>query len=74
MRLFVESDHIHSNPNKKMRSTRNYSLEAFIAKMSRDDARANREMGAATAPKGVHAGKEVSNHSKTPTGREPAAH
>ena len=56
-----------------MRSTRNYSLEAFIAKMSRDDAKANRDMNNA-APKGAHAGKEVSNHSKTATGREPTAH
>ncbi len=56
-----------------MRSSRNYSLEAFIAKASRDDARANREMGAANAPKGSHAGKEVSNHSKTAAGSEPTA-
>ncbi|MCF7788381.1 MAG: hypothetical protein K9N47_19830 [Prosthecobacter sp.] len=56
-----------------MRSSRNYTLEAFIAKMSRDDAKAHREMDHATAPKGAHAGKEVSNHSKTATGREPSA-
>ena len=56
-----------------MRSSRNYSLEAFIAKASRDDAKANREMGHATAPKGAHFGKEVSNHSKTAAGREPTA-
>ncbi len=78
MRLFVESDklssdHIHSNPHKNMRSTRNYSLEAFIAKASRDDAKTHREMGHATPPKGAHTGKEVSNHSKTAAGREPTA-
>jgi hypothetical protein len=56
-----------------MRSSRNYTLDAFIAKMSRDDARTIREMGHATAPKGAHAGKEVSNHSKTAAGREPTA-
>jgi len=54
-----------------MRSSRNSSLNAFLAKMSRDDARANREMGHA-APKGPHAGKEVSNPSKTSAGREPS--
>lgn len=56
-----------------MRSTRNYSLEAFIAKASRDDAKTHREMGHATPPKGAHTGKEVSNHSKTAAGREPTA-
>ena len=79
MRLFVESVKLSQitfiqTPSKNMRSTRNYSLEAFIAKASRDDAKTNREMGMATAPKGAHAGKEVSNHGKTATGREPAAH
>lgn len=54
-----------------MRSSRNSSLNAFLAKMSRDDAKANREMGHATAPKGPQAGKEASNHSKTADGREP---
>lgn len=56
-----------------MRSSRSYYLEALIAKMSRDDARTNREMGTPTAPKGAHAGKEVSNPSKTSAGREPSA-
>ena len=57
-----------------MRSSRNYSLEAFIAKASRDDAKTHREMGHATATKGAHFGKEVSNHSKTAAVREPTAH
>jgi|GEM_PF-5288255 len=56
-----------------MRSSRHYYLEALIAKMSRDDARTNREMGTAAAPKGAHAGKEVSNPSKNSAGREPSA-
>jgi hypothetical protein len=56
-----------------MRSSRSYYLEALIAKMSRDDARTNREMGTPTAPKGPHVGKEVSNPSKTSAGREPTA-
>lgn len=56
-----------------MRSSRHYYLEALIAKMSRDDARTNREMGTPTAPKGALAGKEVSNPSKTSAGREPSA-
>ena len=56
-----------------MRSSRNYSLEAFIAKMSRDDAKAHRDMGHAHAPKGAHTGKEVSNHSKTSAGRAPSS-
>lgn len=56
-----------------MRSSRHYSLEAYIAKMSRDDAKAHREMDHASAPKGAHAGKEVSNHSKTAAGRGPTA-
>ena len=56
-----------------MRSSRNYCLEAMMAKMSRDDAKAHREMGHASAPKGAYAGKEVCNHSKPTTGRAPAA-
>ncbi|MHB1082444.1 MAG: hypothetical protein ACYC67_23840 [Prosthecobacter sp.] len=56
-----------------MRSSRSHCLNAFIAKMSRDDARTHREMGMAAAPKGAHAGKEVSNPSKTSAGREPSA-
>ncbi|MBN8420016.1 MAG: hypothetical protein J0L73_13955 [Verrucomicrobia bacterium] len=54
-----------------MRSSRNSTLEAFLAKMSRDDAKAHREMSHAIAPKDALAGKEVSNHSKTAAGREP---
>jgi hypothetical protein len=54
-----------------MKSSRHYYLEAFIAKMSMDDAKAHREMGYATEPKGAHASKEVSKHSKTAAGREP---
>jgi hypothetical protein len=60
-------------PETNMRSSRNSSLNAFLAKMSRDDARTHREMGMAAAPKGAHAGKEVSNPSKTSAGREPSA-
>lgn len=71
MRLFLESAHIH--PLEKMRSSRNYSLEAFIAKMSRDDAKAHREMGAPQAPKGAHVGKEVSNHGNPSAARVPSA-
>lgn len=56
-----------------MRSSRSYYLEALIAKMSRDDARTNREMGMAAATKGAHAGKEVSNPGKNAAGREPSA-
>lgn len=56
-----------------MRSSRNYSLEAFIAKMSWDDAKANRELGIAHAPKGAHNSKGGCNHGKSVTGREPSA-
>lgn len=56
-----------------MRSSRHYYLEALIAKMSRDDARANREMGHVTSPKGPHAGKEVSTPGKTTAARAPSA-
>jgi hypothetical protein len=56
-----------------MRSSRNYCIEAMMAKMSRDDAKAHRETGHASAPKGAHAGKEVCNHSKPTTGRAPGA-
>ncbi len=56
-----------------MKSSRHYYLDAFIAKMSMDDAKAHREMDCATAPKGAHAGMEVSNHSKTAAGREPSS-
>ena len=56
-----------------MRSSRNHSLEAFIAKMSRDDARTHRERGMAAATKGAHAGKVVSNPSKTTAARAPSA-
>lgn len=62
MRFFLESAHIH--PTTNMRSSRKHSLEAFMAKMSHDDVKANRAMGHATAPKGAHAGKEVPNHSR----------
>lgn len=56
-----------------MRSSRKHSLEAFIAKMSHDDVKAHRAMSHATAPKGAHAGKEVSHHHKATAGREPSA-
>lgn len=58
-------------PQTNMRSSRTASLNAFLAKMSRDDAKAHREMGHASAPKGAHACKEISNHSKIAAGREP---
>ena len=56
-----------------MRSSRNYCIEALMAKMSRDDAKAHRETGHASSHKGAHVGKEVSNHSKPTTGRAPIA-
>ncbi len=54
-----------------MRTSRNYSLEAFIAKMSWDDAKANRELSTAPAHKGAHASKGVRSHGKPGTEREP---
>ena len=56
-----------------MRSSRNYSLEAFIAKMSLDEAKANRELGNAHVPKGAHNSQGGYSHGKSGTGREPSA-
>ena len=53
-----------------MRSSRNYSLEAFLAKASKDYAKTHREMEAAAAPKGAHRSKDVFNHSKGSSGPE----